>query len=242
MFWDCSWVQNNVINGKHYSEYAFKLVSGGSTVPPTATTSPPTPPPRTTLSTSNPTPQPKTTLPTARPTTAGPPTGRVECIRDVHNHGQNVRARHQSEAQLPQQAIRSCKHGGQYGRSECRWKKARETARLLRCTARISYAKFSQILEVLRDFHRLFGTRNSPTTGILLIIDHVYRSVWPAREAKPRFGAALVRSAHDCSLIVSLLVICSAKVSTLACLVIISSYLPIVSTNCKIYHSQRVLC
>ena len=28
-------------------------------------------------------------------------------------------------------------------------------------------------------------------------ICHVYRSVWPAREAKPRFGSALVRSAHD---------------------------------------------
>ena len=120
--------------------------------------------------------------------------------------------------------------------------KTQEMARLLRCTALISYAKFSQIIEVLRDFHRLFGTRNSRTTGILLIIDHVYRSVWPAREAKPRFGAALVRSAHDCSLIVSLLVICSAQVSTLACLVIISSYLPIVSTNRKIYHSQWVLC
>ena len=29
-------------------------------------------------------------------------------------------------------------------------------------------------------------------------VRHVYRSVWPAREAKPRFGAALARSAHDC--------------------------------------------
>ena len=47
----------------------------------------------------------------------------------------------------------------------------------------ISYAKFSQILEVLWDFHRLFGSRNSPTTGILHTVRHVYRSVWPAREA-----------------------------------------------------------
>ena len=61
----------------------------------------------------------------------------------------------------------------------------------------ISYAKFSQILEVLRDFHRLFGSRNSPTTGILHTIRHVYRSEWPARAAKPRFGAAVERSAHD---------------------------------------------
>ena len=66
---------------------------------------------------------------------------------------------------------------------------------VLRC---ISYAKFSQIFEVLREFHRLFGSRNSPTTGILHTIRHVYRSVWPDREAKPRFGAALDRSAHDC--------------------------------------------
>ena len=61
----------------------------------------------------------------------------------------------------------------------------------------ISYAKFLQILEVLRDFHRLFGSRNSPTTGILHTVRHVYRSVWPAREAKPRFGTTLERSAHD---------------------------------------------
>ena len=43
----------------------------------------------------------------------------------------------------------------------------------------ISYAKFSQILEVLQDFHRLFGSRNSPTTDIFHTI----------REAKSRFGA-----------------------------------------------------
>ena len=29
-------------------------------------------------------------------------------------------------------------------------------------------------------------------------IRHDYRSVWPAREAKPRFGSALVRSARGC--------------------------------------------
>ena len=60
-----------------------------------------------------------------------------------------------------------------------------EMARSLRLLRYILYANFSQILEVLRDFHRLFGSRNSPITGIL-------------REVKPRFGAALERSAHDC--------------------------------------------
>ena len=29
-------------------------------------------------------------------------------------------------------------------------------------------------------------------------VRHVRRSMWPAREANPRFGATLVRSAHDC--------------------------------------------
>ena len=97
-----------------------------------------------------------------------------------HNHAQNVQARYQSEAWV--------------------WKKCMPVGKTLRrkwhvCCAvlrYISYAKFSQILEVLRDFHRLFGSRNSPTTGILHTIRHVYRSVWPTREAKPRFGAALV--------------------------------------------------
>ena len=40
-----------------------------------------------------------------------------------------------------------------------------------RCTAvlrYISYAKFSQILGVLWDFHRLFRSRNSPTTVIYI--------------------------------------------------------------------------
>ena len=60
-------------------------------------------------------------------------------------------------------------------------------------TARFRTPSFLQILEVLRDFHQLFGPRNSPTTGILHTIRHVYKS-----EVKPRFGAALVRSAHDC--------------------------------------------
>ena len=62
----------------------------------------------------------------------------------------------------------------------------------------ISYAMFSQILEVLQGFHRLFGLRNSRTTSILHTICHAYRSVWPTREVRPRFGAALQHSAHDC--------------------------------------------
>ena len=60
----------------------------------------------------------------------------------------------------------------------------------------ISYATLSQIPEVLRDLC-LFGSRNSRTTGILHTVRHVYRRVWPTREAKPRFGTALERSAHD---------------------------------------------
>ena len=75
--------------------------------------------------------------------------------------------------------------GLQYERSECRWKKKRRKRQV--CCAVLHYiscAKLSQILEVLRDLHRLFGSRNRPTTSILYTIRHVYRSVWPAREAK----------------------------------------------------------
>ena len=46
--------------------------------------------------------------------------------------------------------------------------------------------------------HCFFGSRNSPTTGILHTFCHVYRSVCPAREAKLWFGAALECSVHDC--------------------------------------------
>ena len=46
--------------------------------------------------------------------------------------------------------------------------------------------------------HCFFGSRNSPTTGILHTFCHVYRSVCPAREAKLCFGAALECSVHDC--------------------------------------------
>ena len=40
-------------------------------------------------------------------------------------------------------------------------KKMQEMACLLRCIALYFYHKFSQILVYLRDFHRLFGSRNS---------------------------------------------------------------------------------
>ena len=48
----------------------------------------------------------------------------------------------------------------------------------------IPCAKFTLIPEVLRDFQRLFESKNSPTIGTLHTVRHVYRSVWPAREAK----------------------------------------------------------
>ena len=77
--------------------------------------------------------------------------------------------------------------------------KTQQIALLLRY---ISYANFvfANPLSSSGLPSRLFGSRNSRTTGILQTIRHVYRSVWPAREAKPRFGVALERSAHDCEL------------------------------------------
>ena len=59
---------------------------------------------------------------------------------------------------------------------------------------------FSEIL--VDSFHHLFGSRNSPTTVILHTIRHVYRSVWPAREAKPRFGAALFLLFPDVDIVI----------------------------------------
>ena len=38
----------------------------------------------------------------------------------------------------------------------------------------------------------------STGTHFFHILRHVYGSVWPTREAKPRCGATLVRSAHEC--------------------------------------------
>ena len=75
----------------------------------------------------------------------------------------------------------ACKHGGYYGRSECWWNKNTHKKWHFCCAVLryILYAKFSQILEVLRDSHRLFGSRNSRRTGILHTVRHVYRSVCP---------------------------------------------------------------
>ena len=110
---------------------------------------------------------------------------------EFHNHAQNVKTWTKARLSFS---------GG--GRSECQSKKKQSKWHFGNtCCAElryISYTKFfEQILEVLQDFHCLFGSRNSRTTDILHTIRHVYRSVWPAREAKPRFGAALERSAHD---------------------------------------------
>ena len=55
----------------------------------------------------------------------------------------------------------------------------KNAAHLLCCTA------LYFVRQVLWDFHRLFGSGNSPTTSILHTICHVYRSMWPAREDKP---------------------------------------------------------
>ena len=70
MLWDVSWDQNNVIDGKRYSEYAFKEL-GGVTVPPTQ--APPLP-----VTTQAPPPPVSTQAPSSPPVTTQappPPTG-----------------------------------------------------------------------------------------------------------------------------------------------------------------------
>ena len=44
---------------------------------------------------------------------------------------------------------------------------------------------------------------------LCVLIHHVCRSMWPAREAKPCFATTLKRSAHDCE--TSLLLICVSE-------------------------------
>ena len=109
-----------------------------------------------------------------------------------HNHAQNVRAWHQSEAELA--PVNMADSMEEENVAEKKRRKRHVCCAVLRY---ISYATFSQILEVFGT-SIASGSRNSPTTDILHTVRHVYRSVWPAREAKPRFGAALVHSAHDC--------------------------------------------
>ncbi|XP_048581497.1 acidic endochitinase [Nematostella vectensis] len=78
MLWDCSWAQNNKPNGNHYSEHAFKLVSGGTVKPPPVhpTTNAPPQPPATTKA---PLATDKVTTTTKAPVTTSQPSGPVSC-------------------------------------------------------------------------------------------------------------------------------------------------------------------
>ena len=68
---------------------------------------------------------------------------------------------------------------------------------------------------VLRDFYRLFGSRNTRTTGILYTIHHAYRSMWPAKEA---ISLALVPCSNVLRMIVKLAYKQTANVvSTIHC-------------------------
>ena len=100
----------------------------------------------------------------------------VLTISEFHCHAQNVRARHQSEASFsgrPHAPVNMVDSMEEVNVGE---KKSQVCCAALRY---ISYAKFSQNLEVLWDLHRLSGYRNSPTTGILHTIRHVYSACGP---------------------------------------------------------------
>jgi len=92
MFWDCSWVQNNNVNGKNYGTYAFELLQG-ITIPPSqvpTTHAPPTKPQTTctatqSTTTGKPTAPQTTKPPTQSPvTTTKPPTGELGIILPLH--------------------------------------------------------------------------------------------------------------------------------------------------------------
>ena len=70
MIWDLSWDQNNIINGKHYSEYLFALVSGSTlATPPPLSTSAPTNPKTNALTNQRTIPPPTTQIPPILTTT-----------------------------------------------------------------------------------------------------------------------------------------------------------------------------
>ena len=88
---------------------------------------------------------------------------------------------------------RSHSHGGQCGRSKCRWKKTRRKWHVCYAVLRyISYVKSSGVPSPLSNY--------SPGTGILHTIRHVYRSVWPAR----KLSLALVPRSHVLRMLVAL--------------------------------------
>lgn len=97
MFWECSWDQNNIINNKHYSEYAFQLVSEGTITTP-VTNPPPTQGPAT-----NP---PPTQAPVTNPpliTTQAPPPPTTSTSTGKLLSKNNVTKKHDShEETFPQ--------------------------------------------------------------------------------------------------------------------------------------------
>ena len=108
--------------------------------------------------------------------------GRVQA--SFHNHAQNVRVRYQSEAELLWRTTWRMPVVGLFLDPKRRWK-SRRTSRI--------YENLAQ-----QKFPECHFLRFSTDNHFFHTVRHVYRSVWPAREAKPRFGAALARSAHDC--------------------------------------------
>ena len=93
MFWDCSWVQNNIVNGKNYGTHAFELLRGIANPPTEApsTQAPPTTPQTTTCTSmqSSTSTQKPTTLQTTKPQTqrpiitTKPPTGKLPITNNV---------------------------------------------------------------------------------------------------------------------------------------------------------------
>ena len=73
MFWDCSWVQNNIVNGKDYGTHAFELLRGIAVTPTTTSTTSTHAPSKTTPTLPNK----KTTTQTILQTTKSPATTRI---------------------------------------------------------------------------------------------------------------------------------------------------------------------
>ena len=110
-------------------------------------------------------------------------------MRRTHERGTKARPGLSAGAQAPANVTESMEEMNVCGEKRRKWHSRNVCCAVPRY---ISYTKYSQKSIVSLDPE----TVQLPAF-YMYAIRHVYRSVWPAREAKPRFGATLERSAHD---------------------------------------------
>ena len=106
-------------------------------------------------------------------------------MRRTHDRGTKARPGLSAGAHAPVNVTDSMEEMNVGGEKRRKWHSRNV------CCAVLRYISYSSFRKSSLGLPSPFGPRNSPSTGILHAVRHVYRSVWPAREAKPRFGATL---------------------------------------------------